>query len=686
MRRRKIVRGLFAATIVLSLGPLLAVDFTLNRYADRRGLSEIEAAGQRYSMRAERILDEVLNLLQTADNQKITSCLPQARSQLRRLVWTNSEIDFLGLVDVNGFVMCGEPVTLVKKGAVLPARVPDSPAVEIGIESDGPHTFNRPLVSWTLQDGTRLVARIKADRLNIDAGPNYLRRSRKVDVRLADGTHWYSIGGVIDPEQPADAGPDSADPEEPVRLSIQIPSQKYPFTTHVSVLRSDARQLIRPLEHGAIAAAFAFFVLSTMIAVAVSLRSEDTTADEVETAIKNREFIPYYQPVVDVDTGTIQGCEVLVRWVRSDGTVVSPGAFMQYAENSGAIFRITRQLMEKAAEEVGDLYRAYPDLKISINLFAGHFEDRKIIADTEKYFGNSKIAYDQLVFEVTERFPLRDLEMARKVIAEFHALGVRVALDDVGTGHGGLAYLQKLGIDILKIDKMFIDALGSDHASSKIVDTLVELGSNLGMGIVAEGVETMQQVERLREIGVTAAQGYVFAPPLPAAVYIELTKRLAPKPDVTDEEIDASDDGTVDADADDDVASQGDVDSLFDGAEEEDGASQDDVDALFDGAGDEEEGASQDDVDALFDGGGEEEASQDDVDALFDGGGEDEASQDDVDALFSGGGEEEGASQDDVDALFGSDAGDEDVASQDDVDALFGNDGGGKAGKMEKAA
>ncbi len=641
MRRRRIVRGLFIATIALSLGPLLAVDFTLNSYADRRGLSEIEAAGQRYTMRAERILDEVLNLLQTADNQNVTSCLPHARSQLRRLVWTNSEIDFLGLVDTNGFVMCGEPVTLVKKGAVLPARMPESPAVEIGIESDGPQTFKRPLVSWTLKDGTRLVARIKADRLNIDAGPNYLRRSRKVDVRLADGTQWYSIGGVIDADRAADSTPDEAAPDEPVRLSIEIPSKKYPFTTHVSVLRSDARELIKPLEHGAIAAAFAFFVLSTMIAVTVSLRSDDTTADEVETAIKNREFIPYYQPVVDVDTGTIQGCEVLVRWVRADGTVVSPGAFMQYAENSGAIFRITRQLMEKAADEVGDLYRAYPDLKISINLFAGHFEDRKIIADTEKYFGNSKIAYDQLVFEVTERFPLRDLEMARKVIAEFHALGVRVALDDVGTGHGGLAYLQKLGIDILKIDKMFIDALGSDHASSKIVDTLVELGGNLGMGIVAEGVETMQQVERLREIGVTAAQGYVFAPPLPAAVYIELTKRLAPKPESTATDAEATDVAMVDA------------------ASEDHDASQDDVDAMFDGAG-EEEGASQGDVDALFDG------IDEDVDVLYDGN------------------DGEEASQDDVDALFGSNDGE--GASQDDVDALFDNDGDGKTDKMEKAA
>lgn len=128
--------------------------------------------------------------------------------------------------------------------------------------------------------------------------------------------------------------------------------------------------------------------------------------------------------------------------------------------------------------------------------------------------------------EVTERLPLQDLELARKLIAEMQALGVRVALDDVGTGHGGMAYLQKLGIDIIKIDKMFIDALGTDDSSTTIVDSMVELADNLGMGIIAEGVERMEQVERLRELGVTAAQGYLFAPPLPGKLYIDLANAL----------------------------------------------------------------------------------------------------------------------------------------------------------------
>lgn len=572
MRRRQTIKAVFAAAVILSLGPLVAVQFTLNTYADLRGKTEVEAAAQRYATRAERTLDEAINLLQKIDTSKITTCLPDVKMTLRRIVWKSDTIDFIGLVDENGFVMCGEPVALIQKGAILPARTPESPVIEIGIEGDGRALSRKPLVSWTLEGGVRLVARIKAENLNIDAGPDYLRRTRRVEVQLADGSLWYSVGGPMKSEKAEDADPDSTDgtAEDDSRISVEIPSKKYPFVTSVSVARSAARSLVAPLEHGAIAAAVGFFLLASGIAFAVSFRQEDTTADEVAIGIKNREFVPFYQPVMDIDTGLVQGCEVLVRWIKPDGTIVSPGAFMQYAENSGAIFEITKQLMEKTVKEVGDLCKQYPHLKISINLFAGHFEDRKIIEDTEAIFGNSNIAYEQLVFEVTERQPLRDMEMARKLIAEFHALGVRVALDDAGTGHGGLAYLQQLGIDIIKIDKMFIDALGTDHASSTIVDTLVELGGNLGMGIVAEGVETLQQIERLRELGVTAAQGFIFAPALPGDVFIELTKKLAPEQEEkTDEAGEAEEDALFDeAEAEADSASDAD-DDFFD--EEADG-------------------------------------------------------------------------------------------------------------------
>ena len=119
------------------------------------------------------------------------------------------------------------------------------------------------------------------------------------------------------------------------------------------------------------------------------------------------------------------------------------------------------------------------------------------------------------MFEVTERQPIENLTETRRVIAALQGLGCKVAIDDVGTGHSGLSYMLKLGVDVIKIDKMFIDSLGTDRYSNTIIETLIDLAQNMRMDVVAEGVESFEQVVHLRELGIRAAQGYVFAPPLP---------------------------------------------------------------------------------------------------------------------------------------------------------------------------
>jgi EAL domain-containing protein (putative c-di-GMP-specific phosphodiesterase class I) len=125
----------------------------------------------------------------------------------------------------------------------------------------------------------------------------------------------------------------------------------------------------------------------------------------------------------------------------------------------------------------------------------------------------------QIVLEVTERQPLPNLALARVIISKLQDFGVRVAVDDVGTGHGGFSYLLKLGADQMKMDKMFVDAIDTDRCSAAIIDTMVALAESLSMELVAEGVETFEQAQYLRERGVSGAQGYVFAPPLPGASF-----------------------------------------------------------------------------------------------------------------------------------------------------------------------
>ena len=127
-----------------------------------------------------------------------------------------------------------------------------------------------------------------------------------------------------------------------------------------------------------------------------------------------------------------------------------------------------------------------------------------------------------MLLEVTERQALDNLDVARRVIAALQGLGAQVGIDDLGTGHSGLSYMLKLGVDFIKIDKMFVDALDTERYSATIIETLVGLARDMRMEIIAEGVETFEQVQHLRERGIRRAQGYVFAPPLPGASFLQL--------------------------------------------------------------------------------------------------------------------------------------------------------------------
>jgi sensor c-di-GMP phosphodiesterase-like protein len=262
-----------------------------------------------------------------------------------------------------------------------------------------------------------------------------------------------------------------------------------------------------------------------MLLMMIRKNGRDPVA-ELKRALRNGEIIPYYQPTVDLKSGRVRGAEVLARWRRRDGTIVSPAHFIPLAEQSGLIFELTRVLMLRTIEEVGPAYRDRPRLRLGFNLFAGHFADARIVEDIKKMFTGSPVRMNQIILEVTERAPLPDLAEARRIIEMLQALGTKIAIDDVGTGHGGLSYLLKLGVDIIKIDKMFIDAIGTERYSQTIIETLVELGRTMKMEVIAEGVESVEQVEYLRHKGVTEAQGYVFAPPLPANSYLSLVEAM----------------------------------------------------------------------------------------------------------------------------------------------------------------
>jgi len=256
------------------------------------------------------------------------------------------------------------------------------------------------------------------------------------------------------------------------------------------------------------------------------VRRSRVPAFDLERAIGRGEIKPYYQPVINLRTGALMGCEVLCRWEKRNGQVIPPGAFIDYAETSGLAIPMTLSLMQQVKYDLGELSQAMPDLKISINLFEGHFRDDSVVEDVQAIFGNSPISFRQLVFEITERHPLANSAVANSVIAGLHALGSKLAMDDAGTGHSNLAYLGTLGIDVIKIDRIFVDMVKPGTTQVPVLDGLIAMAKDMGCEIVAEGVETEAQAVYLRARGVVQAQGYIFAPALRVGAFRELALAL----------------------------------------------------------------------------------------------------------------------------------------------------------------
>ncbi len=297
-----------------------------------------------------------------------------------------------------------------------------------------------------------------------------------------------------------------------------------------SAVRADFSSLYTMLTIAAIILGIGF-----LLAIFYFIRSINLPTIDIERAIERGEFKPHYQPIMNLKTGKIVGCEVLVRWVKKDGTVLSPGFFIDLAESSGLAVPMTIKLMEQVKKDLDELSKTYPSLKIGINLFEGHFRDSSFVEEVKAVFSNSNILMSQLVFEITERRPLTDQKTVDTVVSGLQALGCRLALDDAGTGHSNLAYMQRLGVDIIKIDRVFVNMIGSNDENVPILDGLISMAFDLNADIVAEGVETEQQALYLRAHGVVQAQGFLFAPALQKESYIKLVKKINSTNEADDE-------------------------------------------------------------------------------------------------------------------------------------------------------
>jgi sensor c-di-GMP phosphodiesterase-like protein len=236
---------------------------------------------------------------------------------------------------------------------------------------------------------------------------------------------------------------------------------------------------------------------------------------ELRRALQEGRIVAHYQPVIEFSSGRCIGAEALARWEHEDGRLLAPDRFLPLAEQCGLTPAITAAILEAILQDLPELLEVAPQTTINLNLAPQDLEDnafeRLLIAGLQR----SGLPPAAIKLEITER-GLVNSDSARALIRGFRGNGHQVAVDDFGTGYSSLSYLQSFELDILKIDKTFVDAIGTEAATSQVIVHVIEMAHALGLELVAEGVEWPAQAEWLVEHGVRFGQGYLYSAALPA--------------------------------------------------------------------------------------------------------------------------------------------------------------------------
>jgi EAL domain-containing protein (putative c-di-GMP-specific phosphodiesterase class I) len=238
---------------------------------------------------------------------------------------------------------------------------------------------------------------------------------------------------------------------------------------------------------------------------------------DMEKALKNGEFSLYYQPQLNLSDKKIIGAEALIRWFHPEKGLIPPDKFIHIAEESGLIVNINKFVVNRAcAQNRQWLNKGLPPIRIAVNLSGYRLAEQNIGKTIEDYLSFYSLDGSALEVEITENVLMQYTNDISKTLYEIKEMGIRIALDDFGTGYSSLSYLTSFQVDTIKIDRSFVMKCIGNQRNRVIIRTIIAMGHSLGMGIVAEGIETLEQFKFLRECECDECQGYYFSKPVPA--------------------------------------------------------------------------------------------------------------------------------------------------------------------------
>jgi diguanylate cyclase (GGDEF)-like protein len=304
---------------------------------------------------------------------------------------------------------------------------------------------------------------------------------------------------------------------------FDIPSAPVPVMTTASIgiaigTRVSPEELLRhadiALYHAKADGKFRFAVYSDRMKRTIDERHRLDV--ELHSALTSGQFFLQYQPIINLATGAVVGVEALLRWRHPTQGILSPMAFVPALESTGLIVPVGRWVLETACERGAMWHTLGHEVAVSVNVSPKQLQREGIIDDVKGALSSSGLDPAMLVLELTETTLMRGADDTISRLLRLRKSGVRLAVDDFGTGFSSLAYLQQFPIDVLKIDQSFVSGLAKTSKSHAIIQTFVQLGQALGLEVVAEGIETEDQRDQLAALGVDTGQGYLFSPPLDA--------------------------------------------------------------------------------------------------------------------------------------------------------------------------
>jgi diguanylate cyclase (GGDEF)-like protein/PAS domain S-box-containing protein len=243
-------------------------------------------------------------------------------------------------------------------------------------------------------------------------------------------------------------------------------------------------------------------------------------------ALERQELVVYYQPLVNIETGKINGMEALLRWQHPEQGLIPPMDFIPLAEETGLIIPIGEWVLQTACSQNMALQDAgFPEMRVAVNLSARQFRQKNLVSMVSQVLKETRLRPSLLELEITESVAMEDVEFSILVLRELRQMGINIAIDDFGTGYSSLNYLKRLPIHTLKIDRSFVRDIIVSPEDAAIVSTIIVLAQNLNLKVIAEGVETSEQLDFLRQRRCTEMQGFLFCRPVPVNDFEELLKK-----------------------------------------------------------------------------------------------------------------------------------------------------------------